>query len=110
MYKKLVKALMILLVLPFFAIAQGPTITPLPGGFVNLINNLKHTVLTILWMFAVTFTIIMFVWAGFQYLTAKGDPSKISEAHRSIIWGTVGAVVIVLAWSIIAILRLQFGI
>ena len=94
-----------------FTLDQGPTITPLPGGnFGNLINNLKNTVLGILWTIALTFTIIMFVLAGFQYMTAKGDPSKVSEANKSLVWGVAGATVIVLAWSVIAVVKLQFQV
>lgn len=96
---------------PLAVFAQGPTITPVPGGGVlGILNNLKNVVLGILWMIAVTFTIFMFVQAGFHYMTAKGDPTKIREGHHSVVWASLGAAIIVLAWSIINIVKLQFGL
>lgn len=75
-----------------------------------IIANLVLTVLAILWIVAIAFVIIMFVFAGFKYLTARGDPNKVHEANLTVIWGLAGAAVIILAWSVITILRIQFGI
>lgn len=95
------------LALPIFAMAQpGSLSQPIS----NVIFNLLIITQNILWMVAVTFTIIMFVRAGFQYLTAKGEPEKVKEANNSVIWGSVGAAVIVLAWSIINVVRIQIGV
>ena len=96
-----------LLLLPVIALAQPGTLTvSLPV----LISNLVATALQVLWIIAIGFVVIMFVIAGFKYLTAQGESSKIDEANKAIIWGTVGTAVIVLAWSIISLVRIQIGV
>ena len=37
--------------------------------------------------------IIMFIYAGFKYLTAKGDPTKVGEANKAMVWAVVGVTV-----------------
>ena len=97
----------LMLALPVLAYAQPGTLSqPID----QVVMGLLMIVQNILWMVAITFTIIMFVRAGFQYMSARGDPTMIKEAHQSVIWGSVGATVIVLAWSIIAVVRLQLGV
>lgn len=108
MNKKSVLILGLLLALPLVASAQPPGSLTQPISVV--IFNLLIIVQNILWMVAVTFTIVMFVRAGFQYMSAKGDPTMVKEAHQSVIWGSVGAAVIVLAWSIIVVIRVQLGL
>ena len=100
-------AILVVLVFPVVTAAQPGELT-IPIS--DVILSLLLIVQNILWMIAVTFTIVMFVLAGFQYLTAKGDPSKIQDANKSIIWGSAGATVIVLAWSVISVVRVQIGV
>ena len=106
----LLSMLVVLLIAPFVALAQPPP-HPTPIGIAPdvLVFNIFILVLDILWMVSILFVVVMFTLAGFQYLTAKGDPGKVSEAHKAVIWGTVGVAVVVLAWSIITIIRVQFG-
>lgn len=108
MNKKSILIIGLFLALPLVAFAQPPDTITQPISVV--IFNLLIIAQNILWMVAVTFTIIMFVRAGFQYMSAKGDPTMVKEAHQSVIWGSVGAAVIVLAWSIIVVIRLQLGV
>ncbi len=106
--------IVLFLTLPLLSLAQQPqpTINNLPNGltFDKLIEDIKDNVLNILWIIAMAFVIIMFVLAGFKFLTAQGDPGKVAEARQSVIWGIAGAVVIVLAWSIIAIVKTQLNV
>ena len=110
MNKKLItlSALTTLLVLPVVILAAPPgeINVPLPV----LIEGLVATILNILWSVCIVVIIIMFVIAGFKFLTAQGDPGKVAEARQSVIWGLAGATVVVLAWSIIAVVRLQLGV
>lgn len=115
MKRKLVFLLIvtILVVLPYLGLAQtpGPKIVLLPGGLGNLINNIKNTFIdNILWTIAWSFTIIMFTLAGFKYLTAKGNPQQIDEANKAVVWGMIGVIVIVLAWSATKIVKQILGI
>ena len=81
------------------------------GGDINaVVNTITNVIESVLWTIAVTFVIIMFVIAGFKFLTAQGDPNKVGEARNAVIWGLAGSAVIVLAWSIVSIARNQFGV
>jgi heme/copper-type cytochrome/quinol oxidase subunit 2 len=60
----------------------------------NIFNNIITMVLAPIFVGLVT---IMFVWAGFLYLTAQGDPSKVQKANQAVIWAVVGVAVGLLA-------------
>jgi hypothetical protein len=47
--------------------------------------------------------VICFVIAGVLFLTAQGAPEKLKEAKSAVIWGVVGVIVGIVAFSIIAI-------
>lgn len=48
--------------------------------------------------------VICFLVAGVLFLTAAGDPGKLTIARAAFIWGIVGVVVGILAFSIIEII------
>ena len=98
--------LSIYLILPLFTFAQPGIIA---GNLVTVVSNVGLIVLNILWIVAVVVTVVMFVIAGIQFLTAQGEPGKLGTARQSVIWGSAGIVVIILAWSIMTVIRLQIG-
>lgn len=112
MNKKLIAASLsaVLLALPAVMLAAQFN----PGGIPNAapaltINDLVDIIFSILWPVAVAFFIVMFVIAAFQFFTAQGDPEKIKSARNFVIWGVVGVVVALLAWSIPFIVRNTLG-
>ena len=52
----------------------------------------------------------MVVFAGFKYLTARGEPSKIQEANKALIWALVGVAVGLLANSASGIVNWLLGL
>lgn len=44
------------------------------------------------------------ILAGFKYVTAQGNPEKIQEAQKALMYGIIGGVVIVAAVAILAII------
>ena len=104
----------ILVIPPFVMAAATPPAPPSPGIIsktpLQFVTDTVFTILQITWIIAIGFIVIMFAMAGFKYLTAQGDPSKISEANRAVIWSTAGVAVVILAWSIITILRIEFNV
>lgn len=110
MNEKIIKlsALSALLLTPTVAFAQPG---PFPGTLVDVITDIVcETVFPILWIIAVAFVIIMFVIAGFKFLTAQGEASKVAEGRQAVVWGLVGAAVIILAWSVIFIVGTELGV
>lgn len=80
------------------------------GDIYSVIDLIISVFLNVLWTVAIAFVIVMFVIAGFKFFQAHGEPNKVSEAIRFVVWGLAGTVVIVLAWSVLQIVRNQFGV
>ena len=109
MNKKIIASTVtVLLTLPAVMLAFDPGTVPnaAPG---LTINTLVDIIFSILWPVAVAFFIIMFVIAAFQFFTAQGDPGKVGSARQFVIWGIVGVVIALLAWSIPFIVRNTIG-
>ena len=118
MNKKLISffnitAIAILLALPVITLGADLVAVPcLPGQcpadfFKNIIDRLINIVV---WPVFLGVVIIMFIWAGFLFLTAHGDPTKISTAKKAVIFAIVGIAVALLAFSAIKFIKKILGI
>jgi hypothetical protein len=38
--------------------------------------------------------VLMIIYAGFLFVTAQGDPQKLSKAKKAFLWAIIGAVII----------------
>lgn len=105
MNKKLIisSASALLLALPALMLAFSPG--NVPNNVSVTIGGLVDIIFNILWPIAVAFFIIMFILAAFLFATARGDPEKVKQARDAVIWGVVGVVVALLAFSIVFIIR-----
>src|SRR3989338_2214748 len=110
MNKKLATAFLstILLALPLVSSAvpfgNQPTTLAIPLDV--LFNNL----LTYVWWVFIIIAVIFFIVIGVLFLAAEGEPGKLETARRALIWGTAGILVAILAFSIISIVGLAFGL
>lgn len=79
------------------------------GGqwFKNIITNLLNIVV---WPIFIAASIIMFIWAGILFITAQGDPGKIAEARKAVIWAIIGIVVGLLGYIAVGLLRGALGL
>ena len=107
MNKKLVTicALVALSTLPLsvFAVFNvGNTTQPVQDQEINPVDLINNVINKILWPVAVFIVVVLFIIAGFIYLTAHGEPGKIATANKAVAWGVVGVIVIAVAFSIIA--------
>jgi len=98
------------LILPLMAGAQVPAhpgqINLNQQGIETLIDNILNTI----WILAVAAVIVLFIFIAFRFITAQGNMDKIKEARNAFVFGIVGVVVLVLAWSIVTILRMNLGV
>jgi hypothetical protein len=85
--------LAVILILPTFAYA-----------LVNSIQSLSIAIANVFWIVFTAIAVIMFVISGILFLTAMGDAEKIKTARLSFIWGVVGVIVGIVAYSIINIM------
>lgn len=93
-----------LLALPIIALGFDAGPVPEPIGGLS-IGGLIDVVFGIIWPIFVAFAIVMFIIAAFLFFTAQGDPEKVAQARQFVIWGVVGIVVAVIAFSIPFVIR-----
>lgn len=101
MNKKLIIAtsLTMLLALPMAAMAIADPAVPNGNANISVIE-LINAILAFLWPIFIGFAVIMFVIAGFYFITAQGEPDGVKKARDFVIWGVVGVAVGVLAFSL----------
>lgn len=68
-------------------------INPLSG--VTSVNDLLVAILNVLIIIATPIIVIFIILAGFKYVTARGNPSKIEEAHKALTYAIIGGVLII---------------
>lgn len=54
-------------------------------------------VANLFFVFFIALSVLLFIWAGFLFISGGGDPKKIQEAKDRIVWGVIGLVVAMLA-------------
>jgi succinate dehydrogenase hydrophobic anchor subunit len=54
--------------------------------------------------------LLVFIWAGYDFMTSEGNPEKIKSAQAKITTGIIGIVLLVLAFLIVKVVELILGI
>lgn len=67
------------------------------GSLVEIITTLVNW---FAWFIALA-SVIMGLYAGFLFITARGEASQISTARQTLLWAVIGIAVAVLSFSII---------
>jgi len=67
------------------------------------LEGLVDSIVSAAWTIFAAIVIICFVMAGILFLTAQGAPEKLNTAKSAFIWGIVGVIVGILAYSILLI-------
>jgi hypothetical protein len=88
-----------------------------PDGITCICNPLRSTnivdiiknIVTLLFNFALVLTPVMVVVAGIMFVTAAGDPGRISTAKSILLWTIVGLVIIILSRGLVAVLGAIIG-
>jgi len=104
----------LLLAWPLLSLAQSGGA---PGAGAQLQNPLRMNDLVsvivaiadILLILAVPIIIIFIVYAGFLYVTAQGNTTKIQDAHRALLYALIGGAIILGAKVISAIIANTVG-
>ena len=87
-----------LLALPGIGVAVE--LLPQPGVIGFSAESLFSALFNLIWPFFAAYAVIMYILAAFQFFNAQGDPSKVKDAMKSVIWGSVGVAVGILSFSI----------
>jgi len=94
----------------------GSVSNPGPGsGVVKLENPLGSEndtiakfllkIIDVLLVFAIPIIILFIMYAGFLFVTARGNPSQIETARNALLWSVVGGVIILAAKLIIELIQ-----
>lgn len=70
---------------------------------VDSIVGLFEVLIDIVMVFAVPIIVLFIVLAGFNYVTARGDTSKIQTAHKALLYALIGGLLIIGAQILIAV-------
>ena len=87
-------ALVAMPLVSFAAMAAPNAVTTLT------LDNLIAIVFSIIWPIFIAFAVIMFIMAAVKFFSAQGDPDKAGEARSFVLYGVLGMVVAILAFSI----------
>jgi hypothetical protein len=71
---------------------------------------LAEVLINALYAISIPLTIIMVIWAGFQFLTAGGNEEKISAARKTILYAAIGFGVIILSGAFSSIIQDLLGV
>jgi hypothetical protein len=98
-----------ILVAPAVVFAQQSNVVPpgIPWTLRDLLNVLGNFA-QFMFIAGLAIAVIFIIWGGITYMTASGDDTKIATAKKRIIWGLVGAAIIIGVGAIIRTLQLIF--
>jgi len=88
-------------IIPFITQAQDITIPNPLNSSISSIPALIRTIIdSILLPIGGVIAVLMIMYAGFLYVTARGNSSKIEKAHNALLWAVIGAAILLGAWVI----------
>lgn len=71
---------------------------PNPISGINTLEDFIKKILEIVVTLGIPVLVLVFIYIGFLYVTAQGDPGKLKKAHEALLWAVVGAAIILGAW------------
>lgn len=93
----------IFLAVPAVILALDPV--PFPADVGNTdIWLIADKVLGFIWPLFIVVATLMFLVAGFMFVTANGDPAKIATGKKAVVGAAIGIVVAILAFSAVDII------
>ncbi len=106
--KKIIIISLIFFGVSFFAVSHALTINnPLASDDVaDIISSIWKFV----YLLAIAVVPLMAIIAGFMFMTAGGDSTKINKAKDLLLWLVIGVVIVLLAGGIVQLIRKIMGI
>jgi hypothetical protein len=69
----------------------------------NSVGELVQNFVEIVSYLVILFAVLMLVWTGLQYILARGNPTKMSDLSKRLMWIIVGIAIVIGARVIISI-------
>lgn len=93
-----------------FLFLLGILALPVFVSAVSNINDLMRAIVyDVVWVVFVGIVVICFVYAGVLFLSAYGDPGKLQKARSAFLWGVVGVIVGIVAYSAVTLISNIIG-
>ena len=102
-------SLVILFFNPVSNLASADTIKITNPLNVTTVQDVIAAISNFAWQIALAIAPVMFVIAGFLYITSAGDPKKVDTAKKFFIYTIVGLVIVLLATSFYYVLKSLLG-
>lgn len=71
----------------------------------STIPDLLMAVLNVMIVVSIPIVVLFLIYAGFLYVTARGDEQKIKDASSALTYGVIGGVVIIGSVAILQIIK-----
>ena len=84
--------------------ATGDTVT----GEAKINLTVKDIITTLIWAVGII-AVIVVIYGGILYTTSAGDPGKTKKAKDTIMYGLIGLVIALLAYTIVLFVAGQFN-
>jgi len=68
---------------------------------IKSVQDLFTKIIAFLTPIAMLFAGVMIIWSGFLFVTAQGDPAKITKAKQNFIWTVTGVAVVLASGAIV---------
>ena len=78
----------------------GTGITNPLGGSITTIQALIAKILQLIAQVGLPIVVIMIIYAGFLYVTARGNEEQVKRAHKALLYTVIGAAIVLGAWVI----------
>jgi fibronectin type 3 domain-containing protein len=98
MKKKIAFILPLLIFVPLLAGAQFSTYTHVVGCDINTIPKFIKATLALFIRVGVPIGALFLIWAGYLYLSAQGNETKLASAKKNFVWATIGLGILFGAW------------
>ncbi|MDP2685175.1 MAG: pilin [bacterium] len=96
---------LIFILLPQISLADNTPSLPNPisgdeGDKIN-VEQVMIRIMQLTLAIVDVFALLMFILGGFEFLTSAGNPEKVKKAKDTLIWATIGIVVITLSYTLL---------
>lgn len=90
--------------------AQDAAPTELPNPIMtDSFNELIDRIIKWVFNIGIALATVVFLWGGFQFLVSGGNEQKIEQAKKTMLWGAIGLIVVLIAAGVPALIREFLG-
>lgn len=88
----------------------SPIVIPNPLGPGATFETLLNKIIDFLFWVGMAVAPVMFIVAGFLYVTSAGSPQKVESAKKMMIYAVIGLAVLLLAKGLVEVLKSVIGV